>query len=153
MIKTIGIVGMVSAMVLAFALAGKAETYEGGFVRIAPDSVKWSDIPDGHGAQIAVLQGDPSKPGLYVIRVKFPPHVMSTPHTHPEDRHATVIKGTWYTGTGATFDPAKTVALKTGSYMLHPGGALHWDGAAKDEEVIVQIMGIGPSGTSALNPA
>jgi hypothetical protein len=34
--------------------------------------------------------------------------------------------------------------LKPGSYMFHPAKAVHWDGA-KDEEVIVQITGIGPA--------
>ena len=55
----------------------------------------------------------------------------------------TVIKGTWYTGTGDTFDLSKAVPLKTGSFMYHPAKGVHWDGA-KDEEVIVEITGIGP---------
>jgi hypothetical protein len=49
-----------------------------------------------------------------------------------------VIKGTWYTGTGETFDVDKAVPLTAGSYMFHPAKAVHWDGA-KDEEVIVQM--------------
>jgi hypothetical protein len=76
---------------------------------------------------------------------------MTRPHFHPEDRHAVVISGTWYTGEGDTFDPAKTVALKPGSYMKHPAGGHHFDGA-RDEEVIVQIVGYGPSGTTLISP-
>jgi quercetin dioxygenase-like cupin family protein len=123
------------------------------FVRLTPDEIHWQDLPDAHGAQLATLAGDPSGNGLYVQRVRFPPHVMDHPHWHPHDRHVTVIKGTWYTGTGGTFDPKKAVPLKAGSYMLHPGGALHWDGSNSDEEVIVQVVGIGPADTVQADPS
>jgi hypothetical protein len=65
---------------------------------------------------------------------------------------ASVIKGTWYAGTGPVFDPAKATPLPAGSYMLHPAKEVHWDGAAGDEEVIVQVVGIGPSGTTTVDP-
>lgn len=122
------------------------------FVRLTPEQIHWQDIPGGHGAQLATLSGDPTGTGLYVQRVRFPPHLMDRPHWHPHDRHVTVIKGTWFTGTGATFDPAKAVPLKPGSYMLHPAHALHWDGANSEEEVIVQIVGIGPADTVQADP-
>jgi len=122
-----------------------------GFIRMTPEQADWKDVPNSHGVQIAVVSGDPSKVGLYVIRVKFPPGIMSAPHFHPEDRHAVVLRGTWYTGTDDSWDPDKTVALKPGSYMKHPAGAVHYDGA-KNEEVIVQIAGFGPSGTTEVFP-
>ena len=99
----------------------------------------------GTEVQVTVF-GDPAKPGLYAIRRRFKPGEMSRPHYHDKDRLVTVIKGTWYTGEGDVFDPAKTTAIKTGGFMLHPAGFHHWDGA-KDQEVIVQIIGIGPVGT------
>jgi hypothetical protein len=57
-----------------------------------PDQIPWKDDPIG--AKMAVLQGDPSKPGLYVVLVKWTPHHMSRPHWHPNDRFITVISGT-----------------------------------------------------------
>ena len=125
---------------------------EKGFVRPSPDEVQWHDVPNGHGVQIATLEGHPTKPGIYVQRVKFPPHVMDRPHWHPEERHVTVLQGTWYAGTGRRFDPAQAVPLKPGSYMMHPAKAVHWDGSGGEEEVIVQVIGYGPSGTTALDP-
>ena len=89
---------------LAIAPAAFGETDAQGFIRIRPDEVKWGP-PDALGVQTAVIDGDPSKPGIYVIRIKFPPHVMSHNHFHVEDRHALVIKGTWWTGTGNEFAP------------------------------------------------
>jgi quercetin dioxygenase-like cupin family protein len=120
-------------------------------IRVTPEQLKWVDEPDGLGFRQAVVAGDPSKPGIYVIHVRFPPGVMSRPHTHREDRYAIVIKGTWYTGEGTEFAPDKTVPLKPGSFMKHPAGTPHFDGA-KDEEVILQLVGIGPSQTTRLRP-
>lgn len=118
--------------------------------RIPADQLKWAAEPDGLGFQQTVVEGDPTKPGLYIIQVKFPPYVMSRPHFHDETRYATVIKGTWYTGEGDQFTPAKTVALKPGSFMKHPKGVHHYDGA-KDEEVILQLIGMGPSKTTRVD--
>jgi quercetin dioxygenase-like cupin family protein len=126
---------------------------EAAFVRLTPEQIQWQDMPDAQGARIATIAGDPNGHGLYVQRVRFPPHVMDRPHWHPGDRYVTVIKGTWYTGTGATFDPAQSVPLKPGSYMFHPAKALHWDGSNSDEEVIVQVVGLGPVETTAADPS
>ena len=144
-------------MLLAVALLGVAVTAspakdELGFVRLRPDEIQWQDEPGYGGLKVAVLAGDPSTAGLYVIRVKFPPGLMTRPHRHPEDRHAIVVSGTWYTGEGPAFDPARTVPLNPGSYMMHPANAYHYDGA-KDEEVVVQITGYGPSATILKDPA
>jgi quercetin dioxygenase-like cupin family protein len=130
--------------VSAAPLIGSSAEDEEGFIRIAPEEIVWDDRPTG--PDFAVIAGDPQKEGFYVVRARFAPGVMSQPHYHPSDRHVTVISGTWHTGTGAKFDPNATVALQPGSYMLHPAGAVHFDGA-KDEEVIVEIKGIGPAPT------
>ena len=143
---------LVACSLLLLAAPALADRDDEGFVRVRPEEINWRPVPDGHGAQMAVIYGDPGKPGVYIIRVKFPPHVMDKPHFHPEDRLVTVLKGTWYTGTGARFDPEQTVPLKPGSFMMHPGKMLHWDGSKSDEEVIVQVVGNGPSATTLMSP-
>jgi quercetin dioxygenase-like cupin family protein len=120
--------------------------------RVPLDQVKWKPAdPANFGFQEAVVEGDPAKPGIYVIYVKFPPGVMSKPHYHGEDRYGTVLKGTWYTGEGEAFEPTKTVGLKVGSFMKHPSNTRHYDGAL-GEEVIVQLIGIGPTSTTRVKP-
>jgi quercetin dioxygenase-like cupin family protein len=121
-----------------------------GFVRIAPDEIVFTGGGE-NAPSVAVLAGDPQKEGFYLLRAKFAPGVMSSPHYHSSDRHVTVISGTWYTGTGPDFDRDNVVALGPGSYMMHPAGAIHYDGA-KDEEVIVEIKGIGPASTVRVEP-
>lgn len=145
---------LVTALAAALALLtvnASADKDKAGFVRVTPDEVKWTERPGFEGVKFAVVQGDPAKPGVYVIRARFAPGTMTRPHWHPEARYVTVLQGTWYTGEGDSFDPDKTVPLKAGSFMMHPAKAHHFDGA-KDEEVIVQIIGIGPSGTNLVDP-
>jgi hypothetical protein len=142
---------VLAAALILFTANARADKDKAGFVRVAPEEVKWTDRPGYDGLKFAVVHGDPSKPGIYVIRAKFSPGTMTRPHWHAEDRYVIVVQGTWYTGEGDTFDPDKTVPLKPGSFMLHPAKAHHFDGA-KDEEVIVQIIGIGPSTTTLVDP-
>lgn len=87
--------------------------------------------------------GAQNAPGFYVLRNRFGPGQTSRPHYHDHDRWVTVIKGTWWTDEGDVFRPDKMVPIQQGGFMFHPAGFHHYDGA-KDEEVVVQIMGMGP---------
>jgi len=107
-----------------------------------PDKIPWTDNPGG--ASQAVLVGDPAKPGLYIVLTKWHPHHMSHPHFHPNDRYITVISGTWWVGTGSKFDPNSTTPIPAGSFVTHYGKQIHYDGA-KDEEVTLEIVGMGPA--------
>ena len=124
-----------------------------GFLTITPENMKWDvglKLLGGAGSTpLSFLDGDPSKPGIYVVRVNYPPNVFTRPHWHGEDRHIVVLKGTWHMGTGDNFDPSKAVPLPVGSYAKHPAGGVHWDGA-KDEEVVLQVVGIGPLTTELI---
>jgi hypothetical protein len=107
-----------------------------------PDKIHWTDNPGG--ASQAIITGDPSKPGLYIVLTKWHPHHMSHPHFHPNDRFITVISGTWYVGTGSKYDPDSTTPIPAGSVVTHYGKQIHYDGA-KDEEVTLEIVGMGPA--------
>ncbi|MGH6630937.1 MAG: cupin domain-containing protein, partial [Burkholderiales bacterium] len=85
---------------------------EKGFARLQAGEESWEEYPGISGISRMIVYGDPSKSGAYVIRVKFSPGIMSMPHFHPEDRLATVIKGTWWTGTGEKFDPENTEPIR-----------------------------------------
>src|SRR5207249_67644 len=49
---------------------------------VNPGAIKWGDPPPvlPKGAKIAVLKGDPSKPGPYVMRGMFPGNNKVAPH-------------------------------------------------------------------------
>ena len=107
-----------------------------------PDQLHWVDSPSGISQ--VVLHGDPDKPGLYIVLATWHAHHMSHPHFHPNDRFITVIKGTWWVGTGTKFEPDKTVPMPAGSFVTHYGKQIHYDGA-KDEDVTLEILGEGPA--------
>lgn len=118
---------------------------------VSADNLEWQDYPGLPGVKFVVIAGNPNEAGFYTIRAKFAPGTMSRPHWHPETRYVTVLKGTWWAGEGDKLDPDATVPLPVGSFAMHTARAVHFDGA-KDEEVIVQISGIGPSGTTVVEP-
>ncbi len=108
-----------------------------------PSEIKWVRNAAGTN-ESAVLFGDPSKPGPYVVRLKWLPGNMSRPHFHPNDRFFVVLSGTWWVGTGEKFDPDNTVPMPAGSYVIPYGGKIHYDGA-KNEEAVIQVWGVGPA--------
>jgi quercetin dioxygenase-like cupin family protein len=145
-----GILAIALLALVASSVWTLAEPDEKGFVRITPEKIDWKS-PFGAGSTpFAFLDGDSSGPGIYVQRVRFPPNVFTRPHWHGEDRHIVVLKGTWYIGTGKDFDPSKAVPMPVGSYVKHPAGAVHWDGA-KDEEVELQVIAAGPLTTELVS--
>ena len=108
-----------------------------------PSEIKWVRNAAGTN-ESAILYGHPAKPGPYVVRIKWLPGNMSRPHFHPNDRFFVVISGTWWMGTGETFDPESTVPAPAGSYVIHYANKVHYDGA-KGEEAIIQVWGMGPA--------
>ena len=107
-----------------------------------PKDLTWTENPAGNA--VAVLRGDPTKPGPYILLNRWHAHHMSHPHFHPNDRYITVISGTWWVGTGTKFDPNSTVPLPPGSYVTHFAKQIHYDGA-KDEDTVLEIVGDGPA--------
>jgi hypothetical protein len=91
-----------------------------------PSDIKWVRNAAGTN-ESAVLFGDPSKPGPYVVRIKWLPGNMSRPHFHPNDRFFVVLSGTRWMGTSEKFDPDTTVPAPAGSYVIHYGGKVHYE--------------------------
>ena len=125
-------------------MGGSAQQVVGNGVEVtAPDKIKW--VRNAAGTQeTAVLFGDPTKAGPYVMRLRWLPGNMSRPHFHPNDRFFLVVEGTWWVGAGDKYDPESTVPAPAGSYVLHKAGAIHYDGAKK-EPTVIQVWGMGPN--------
>jgi len=104
------------------------------------------------GAQIAVLHGSPAKPGLFTIYVKLPANFKLPVHSHPDERVRTIISGTYYSAIGDKVDGSKLMAFPPGTFSHVPPKV--WQFAeTRDEEVVFQITGIGPTGIDYLNAA
>jgi quercetin dioxygenase-like cupin family protein len=131
---------------LTLGLAQAAELNPAAVTFKLPDQIKWQ-TPFGvaPGVTNAVLVGDPAQSGLYIVMVKWlAGNHFSHPHFHPHDRYITVLKGTWWVGTGSKYDPGATVPMPAGTFVTHYGGQVHFDGA-KDEDAILLIVGEGPA--------
>jgi hypothetical protein len=126
-------------------IASAAELNPAAVVYKLPDQIPWGPV-NAAGAQVAVVVGDPSKPGFYMVYNKWTKgNHFSRPHSHPNDRYIVVLQGTWWVGSGPKFDPDNgSVPMPAGSLVTHYGKQVHWDGA-KDEDTVLLIMGEGPA--------
>jgi esterase len=104
------------------------------------------------GTQTVVLKGDPTKPGMYTLLLRVGPNTKIDAHAHPDDRVATVVSGTWYFGYGKEFNDAALKRLPAGSFYTEPPNTNHF-AMTRDEGVVIQITGNGPSGTTYVDPA
>jgi len=123
-----------------------------GFVIVTPEAL--AAARSSGGGRTHYLYGHPSQPGLYVLQIVWEPGQGSRPHVHNEARLINVLEGTWYVETGEaarTYNPEETTPVTAGTFIYEPANGIHYD-MAKDERVVVQIMGIGPVGTSSELP-
>jgi quercetin dioxygenase-like cupin family protein len=119
---------------------------------VQPDALKWSTpAVYAPGAQIAVVRGDPSKEGMYVVRLKVPAGFKIQAHNHPNDENVTVLSGSFNIGTGDKLDDKKGMAVKAGGYSFVAKGMNHY--AWFTEETVLQLHGMGPQGVTYVNPA
>ena len=122
------------------------QPHEQRFRAIHSEDILWRVFPAfPPAARLAVLVGDPTQPGPYLIRVKLPAGTKMLPHRHPEDRIYTVISGVFYIGLGDEFDATKLEAYPPGAVVVLPGNThhFHW---AKSGEYVTQITAMGPLG-------
>jgi hypothetical protein len=119
----------------------------------APGDIQWKEgltsIPAG--AKYAVLEGDPTKEGLFTMRIWFPDGFKIQPHWHPAVEHVTVLSGEFNVGMGETFDTAKGHALPAGTFAFMAAQMRHFAWAKGD--TVVQVHGMGPWQINYVNPA
>ncbi len=118
-----------------------------------PGDLKWIEAPPGipAGAKMAVLNGDPTKPGPFTVRLKTPSGYMISPHTHPSDERVTVISGKLRIGMSDKPNDALMKELSPGGYVVMPAGMAHY--VKLKTETIVQIDSEGPFQINYVNPA
>lgn len=122
-------------------------------IALAASDMKWGDMPPMFlpGAKLAVVSGDPSKEGLYVIRIQMPAGYRISPHWHPTDENVTVLDGTVSLGMGDKFDTAATQSFGPGGYVSLPATMHHF--AWSKDGATIQIYGMGPFALTYVNAA
>ena len=149
-----GVIRGVVVTLAAIAGSGAAQEVKAPshILRTAAE-IKWGVPPPvlPKGAMLAVVSGDPGKPGPYAVRLKMPAGYRIAPHWHPTDEHVTVLSGTFALGMGDKFDKAALKDLSSGGYGLMPAEMRHF--ALARTSAIVQVHGTGPFVLNYVDPA
>ncbi len=143
---------IVLAALAVAALPSFANAGDDHHATVRPDALKWTaPAAYARGAWLAVIKGDPSKEGMYVVRLKVPKGFTIAAHTHPNDENVTVLSGAFHIAAGDNFDEVKGEAIRAGGYSYVARGMPHY--AFFPEETVIQLHGIGPQGITYLNTA
>jgi quercetin dioxygenase-like cupin family protein len=128
-------------------------TMAGSSAQMNSADLKWGPAPPqfAKGAQMAVLAGDPAKPGEFVVRMKMPAGYRIAAHHHPTDEYITVIKGDLSVGMGDKLDTTKGTALKAGGFAVAPANMNHYVWSKKG--AVVQVSAQGPFAIIYVDPA
>jgi quercetin dioxygenase-like cupin family protein len=153
-VALLGVVSLGLAQTVQKAKRHSTSSHTRAHVIVTPDQIKWGPGPPSlpPGAQLAVLEGDPSRAGVaFTIRGKFPDGYRVPPHWHPTDERVVVLQGSLGMGVGNKFDQSAGHELPTGSYASMPKGLRHYAWAIGETEV--QISGTGPFEVNYVNAA
>ncbi len=152
--------GLLASALLVAVMAGQAKPAEkpqpaaaGQHDMLLPAQLKWGPPPPAlpQNAQVAVLSGDPSKPGPFVIRAKFPDGYTVPPHWHPTDEYLTILSGTLLAGLGDKIDVKSMHALPPGGFARMPEKTNHYVRAKG--ETVIQVNAMGPFELTYVNAA
>lgn len=147
-LKELAMRHILAAFGLVAVVAAHASDHDGAAFH-PPDTVKWEAGPASlpKGVMIAVLEGNPTKEGPFVFRLKAPNGYRIPLHTHPKAERVTVVSGTFN-----IFMPedGKTVVMPAGTYGNWPAGMKHevWTKG----ETVLQFHGVGPWTIRYVNP-
>jgi len=138
---------------------GVAGAGEGGpsFSRLTPAEIEALPSTGGgtgtsglQAIRTRVLYGNPDQAGLYTIRLTIPRRVRIEAHSHPDERVATVISGTWSFCFGNRHEENRLKALPEGSFYTEPANELH-SARTGERPVVLEITGVGPTATTYLD--
>lgn len=119
----------------------------------APAKLKWGPAPPifRPGAKMAVVSGDPSKAGQYVVQLSLPNKYRIAPHFHPTDENVLVKSGHLSLGMGDKVDPKAMKTLKSGERITAAANAHHY--VMAKGKTVVEVSGMGPFVLTYVNPA
>jgi quercetin dioxygenase-like cupin family protein len=146
--RSCALTSVIAALFVAFFAVSPSRAQELDITITTPETLKWVSTPIAPTNRIAWVVGNAQSVGkIYVLFASYPPGGKSMPHTHSDERVVTVLSGTFYLGSGPTFDESKAKELKAGSVVVVPPNAVHW-GFARDGAVTIQEIGVGPTATT-----
>jgi quercetin dioxygenase-like cupin family protein len=160
----IGVTALFGFLLVGLASADTIPNNTAGLTRSAPLAtpiplpdpthiriVFGKDIKWKNGEGQSLLFGDPDKPGIYGVLIKWLPGHHSKPHFHSTDRYAYVVSGTWWVSASTTYDESKLYPVPAGSFVTDIANTVHWDGAKESTgPCLLMLVGEGPMHTTGL---
>jgi quercetin dioxygenase-like cupin family protein len=142
-----------STVVIAFVVLSSVAFGDEDIGLVSPNQIQWREGPKSipPGAKLAVLEGDPTKDGPFVMRLQLPDGYRIASHTHPKVERVTVISGTFNIAMGEKLDINEARKMPAGSFGYWAAGMKHLVWA--EGETVVQLHGIGPWSINYVNPA
>ena len=119
----------------------------------AADAVNWAPAPPAlpAGARFAVMEGDPSKPGPFTMRLELPSGYEVRPHTHPASEQLRVVEGALMLGMGKKWNDAGLKPLAVGEEASVGAKEPHFVRAK--ERTVLEVKSTGPFEITYVNPA
>ena len=117
------------------------------------DELQWGPVPPFFpaGAEMAVLEGDPSQTDLITLRLRMPAGYGIPAHWHPTQEDVTVLSGSLNVGMGDVLDKGASTALTPGGFVALPAEMNHY--VWTDEDTVVQVHLNGPFEITYVDPA
>ena len=142
-----------AALGLSLTVTAISSLAQASHILVPADKVQWGPAPPAlpPGAQISVLEGNPSEKGAVTLRLKFPANYSIPPHWHSMTERLTVLSGALHVGMGDRLDRKASQALEAGGFVSLPAAMHHFAWTATP--TIVQISLDGPFDISYINAA
>jgi hypothetical protein len=144
---------ILGALLLATRPASPQAAATEPHVVLAPEDIKFGPAPPVFpaGMTVALLSGDPAKPGPFTVRSKMPAGYRIPPHWHPVAEYLTIVSGRIAFGMGDKFDAPTMKTLSAGGYAVMPPGMRHYLEARTDS--VLEVHGVGPFVITYVNAA
>ncbi len=143
----------IASVVLTVAFAAGVADAQSPHVVVPADKVQWGAAPPmlPAGAQIAVLEGNPSEKGPVTLRLKLPANYEIPAHWHSMTERVTVLSGSFHIGMGDKLDRSASQTLAPGGFVSLPAMMRHF--AWSSAPTVVQINLEGPFDIFYVNPS
>jgi hypothetical protein len=142
-----------ASLALSLTFTAGAVFAQSTHVLVPADKVQWGPAPPAlpAGAQIAVLEGNPSEKGPVTLRLRFPANYDIPAHWHNMTERVTVLSGAFHVGMGDKLDRHASQTLEPGGFVSLPAAMHHFGWTATP--TVVQINLEGPFDIFYVNPA
>jgi len=133
------VIQRICSSVLAALLCASAAT-----AHAQKATVRWGPGPASlpPGTRMAIIRGDPARPGPFTIRLELPDGFTVAPHFHPVDEHQTLIVGRIGHGMGDSVDVKSVKWIRPGQSVVIPANAHHY--VMTRGRTVVAVSATGP---------